>query len=119
MEPERVRVLLAFGPEGVLASAKAEGHAGKTLPGYNVACAAVTVLLRTAYETAASYDGVVVSGQAPSPGSLSFEIGRYPPAAAERLKGVGDFLSIGLSGVEREYPGLVELERSFRKPGGF
>jgi hypothetical protein len=117
--PERVRVRLAFGPDGVLESARAEGHAGATMAGYNVACAAVTVLLRTAYETAAGYDGVVVSGQAPSPGSLSFEIGRYPQAAVERLKGVGDFLSIGLSGVEREYPGLVELERYFQKPDGF
>jgi len=117
--PERVSIRLVFGPGGVLESAKAEGHAGTIMSGCNVACAAVTVLLKTAYEVAASYHGVVVSGRAPAPGSLSFEIGRYPPAAAERLKGVGDFLSIGLSGIEREYPGLVELERSFQKPDGF
>jgi len=93
----------------VLGTAVAEGHAGSVPRGANAACAAVTVLLRTAYETVASYDGVTVSGRAPAPGFLSFEVGRYPPGAVDRLKGVGDFLVVGLSGVEREYPGLIDL----------
>jgi hypothetical protein len=65
--------------------------------------------MRTAYETASGYEGVVATGRAPSPGSLSFEIARAPESLAERLKGIGDFLATGISAVEREYPGLVEL----------
>ncbi len=93
----------------MIQSAVAEGHAGNAPGGSNLACAAVTVLLRTAYETVAGYDGVTVSGRAPAPGSLSFEVGRYPPGAVDRLKGVGDFLVAGLSGIQRDYPGLIEL----------
>lgn len=100
---------MSFGPDGVLRHARAEGHAGNAKAGNNPACAAVTVLLRTAYEAAASYAGVSASGRAPAPGALSFEISGYSPETVERLRGVGDFLSIGLSGVEREYPGIVEL----------
>lgn len=109
MGPDRVRVRLRFHPDGVIESAIAEGHAGTAPVGSNVACAAVTVLLRTAYETAAGYDGVAVSGRAPGPGFMSFEVGRYPPGAVDRLKGVGDFLVAGLSCVAREYPGLIDL----------
>lgn len=107
--PERVRVRVRLGSDGALAGAEASGHAGARPAGSNVACAAVTVLLRTAYETAAAYDGVKASGRAPEPGSLSFEISRYPAQAAERLRGVADFLCTGLSAVQREYPGSVEL----------
>jgi len=107
--PERVRVRLAFWPDGSLRSAQAEGHAGTVPRGSNAACAAVTVLLRTAYETASAYEGVVATGRAPAPGQLSFEIGMAPPGAAERLRGIGDFLTTGISAIEREYPGLVDL----------
>lgn len=111
MGPDRVSIRLGYWPDGVIRYARAEGHAGTASAGDNPACAAVTVLLRTAYETAASVAGVVAHGRATAPGSLSFEIGRYPPDAAQRLRGVSDFLSIGLSGVEREYPGMVEVVR--------
>jgi len=107
--PDRVRIRLAFRPDGVLRSVGAEGHAGTVPSGYNAACAAVTVLLRTAYETVAGYDGVEAEGSAAAPGLLNFKVGRYPPGAVERLKGVGDFLAVGLSSVEREYPGLIDL----------
>jgi len=108
---DRVRVRLGYWPDGVIKYAEAEGHAGTARAGENPACAAVTVLLRTAYETSVSFSGVVAHGQAAAPGSISFEIGHYPPDAAQRLRGVSDFLSIGLSGVEREYPGMVEVVR--------
>lgn len=109
MGPDRLTVRLSFWPDGALKSAKADGHAGDRRAGANLACAAATVLLRTAYETAAGYEGVTVKGGAPTPGSLSFEIGRYPSAMAERLRGVGDFLTVGLSSVDREYPGLIDV----------
>ncbi len=109
MGSDRVLVRLSFWPDGVLKSATAEGHAGTVPAGSNTVCAAVTVLLRTAYETASGYDGVRASGRAPGPGFLGFTIGRYPPEMVDRLRGVADFLVIGLSSVEREHPGRIEL----------
>lgn len=107
--PKRVRVRLTFGPDGVLRGAVAEGHAGDGPKGANPACAAVSALLRGAFETASGYAGVSAAGEATEPGSLRFDIRRFPPEAAERLRGVGDFLCVGLSNVDREYPGLIEL----------
>lgn len=102
-------VTLAIGPDGVLRRAKALGHAGSETAGSNPACAAVTVLLRSCFETVAQQDGLRPSGQAPSPGELEFSVGLYPPEAAERLRGITEFLLTGVSGVEREYPGKVHL----------
>ena len=110
MGPDRVSVRVSYWPDGVIKSVWASGHAGAVPAGSNVACAAVTVLVRTAYETFAGYEGVDVKGRALQPGQLGFELGRYPPAFVDKLKGVGDFLLVGLSSVEREYPGLIEMK---------
>lgn len=109
MGSDGVRVGLVFDPDGILKEAGAEGHAGTAARGSNPACAAVTVLLRTAYEAMAAVPGVTVRGEAPTPGSLSFRLLHCPADAVARLRGMSDFLAVGLSGVEREYPGLIEL----------
>lgn len=105
-----VRVRIRLGPDGSIRRVDAEGHAGTEAAGSNPACAAVTVLLRTAYETLAGYPGVDVTGEAPAPGSLSFNVKKVDAAVAEKARGVGDFLLTGLSSVEREYPGRVHVE---------
>ncbi len=110
MGPDRVSVRLSYWPDGVLKSVEALGHAGTAPAGSNVACAALTVLVRTAYETIAGYAGVSVHGKASMPGQLGFEVGPYPPAVVDRLKGVGDYLLVGISSVEREFPGLIEMK---------
>ena len=107
--PNRVRIRLAFDPDGALRLVEAEGHAGTKAVGSNLACAAISVLLRGAYETIAGFPGVAVTGEAPGPGNLRFEIRRSTSESAERLRGVADFLRVGLSGVDRDYPGLIEL----------
>jgi uncharacterized protein YsxB (DUF464 family) len=106
---ELVQIRLVFGPGGILRSAEASGHAGNLKAGSNPACAAITVLLRTAYETFAAYPGVKVSGEAPDPGFLAFNVITFPPDTVEWIKGVGDFLLVGLSGVQREYPDLINV----------
>ena len=42
-----ITVIVGLGPGGNLVSADASGHALKGLPGTDIVCAAVTVLLRT------------------------------------------------------------------------
>jgi uncharacterized protein len=108
-EPGELVVRISADAEGLLRSASAEGHAGLAPAGSNIACAAVTVLLRTAYETLAQYEGVDLAGEAPSPGYMTFRVRRYAPEAAERLRGVGDFLLTGLSSIEREFPAKVRV----------
>lgn len=108
-EPPRLSVRLVLDSAGVLSLAEASGHAGAEKPGSNPACAAVTALLRSAWETMALYEGVEPQGSAPAPGAMRFSLGTYPDGAAERLRGVADFLLTGISGVEREYPGKVHL----------
>lgn len=104
-----LKVVIGLGSGGLLLSASADGHAGSSLKGENLACAAVTVLLRTAYETISAYPGVKIKGKAEKPGSLDFRISSWPEEKSERLRAVADFLVAGLSGVNREYPGLLEL----------
>lgn len=104
-----MEVRVSFGPDGVLRRVDARGHAGPEPSGSNPACAAATVLLRTAYETLCATPGVEASGEAPSPGTLYFTVRRYPAESVQRLSGIGDFLLAGLSGVEREFPGKVHV----------
>lgn len=108
-KPDVVRVRVVLAPGGWLEEVSASGHAGDQPAGSNLACAAVTVLVRTAYETLAQYDGVDIAGEAPEPGQLAFRLRRYSGADAGRLLGVRDFLLAGLSGIEREFPGAVDV----------
>lgn len=104
-----MEVKVSFDPDGILCRVEARGHAGPEPAGSNPACAAATVLLRTAYETFSSTPGVQAVGEAPSPGMLHFEVKHYPAGAVQRLRGIGDFLLVGLSSVEREYPGKINV----------
>ncbi len=65
----------------------------------------------------AQVPGARVEGSAPEPGKLWFSLRDYPPGDADRLRGIGDFLLTGLSGLEREHPGALKLttERHWRE----
>jgi len=112
-----IEVRASVGVEGVLRRVESTGHAGTDVRGKDLVCAAASVLLRTAYEAMAQIDGVKIEGAAPEPGSLWFSVRDFRPEDAERLKGIGDFLLTGLSGLEREQPGALKLttERYWRK----
>jgi len=40
---------------------------------------------------------------------LHFCVKRYPAGSVQYFQGIGDFLLVGLSSVEREYPGKVHV----------
>lgn len=115
-----IEVRACLGADGVLRRVDSSGHAGTGSAGRDLVCAAVSVLLRTAYEVLAQVPGTRVEGSAPEPGSLWFSLRDYPPGDADRLRGIGDFLLTGLSGLEREYPGALKLtmERHWREGYG-
>jgi len=110
-----VRVWL--GTDGVLRRVDSSGHAGTDGAGRDLVCAAASVLLRTAYEALAQVSGTRVEGSAPEPGRLWFSLKDFRPGDADRLRGIGDFLLTGLSGLEREHPGALKLttERHWRE----
>jgi uncharacterized protein YsxB (DUF464 family) len=111
-----IEVQASVGADGVLRRVKSAGHAGAGPRGEDLVCAAASVLLRTAYETMAQVEGVRIEGSAPEPGELWFTVRDFGSEASERLKGIGDFLLTGLSGLEREHPGALRLttERYWR-----
>ncbi len=112
-----IDVRASVGVDGVLRRVKSAGHAETDARGRDIVCAAASVLLRTAYEAMARIEGVRIEGSAPEPGSLWFSVRDFRPEDAERLRGIGDFLLVGLSGLEREHPGALKLttERYWRE----
>ena len=106
--------------EGCIARFEASGHSGGARPGEDIVCAAFTVLARTAYEALAALPGVEIAGEAPEPGQLRFAVRRVDAGSSGKAAGIADFLLTGLSSLEREYPGRVELkiERYWRENYG-
>ncbi len=99
-------VLLAVSRNKLLRRFEAKGHAGADA-GRNVACAAATILLRTAGREC-SARGIVADGSAPGPGEMAMVLSG-PAANDEWLRGVTDFLVRGMSDLQREYPDQIAL----------
>lgn len=112
-----IEVRARLGADGVLRRVDSSGHAGTDGGGRDLVCAAASVLLRTAYEALAQVSGTRVEGSAPEPGRLWFSLREFQPGDTDRLRGIGDFLLTGLSGLEREHPGALKLttERHWRE----
>ena len=102
-----VKVALEFDADGCLRGFTAGGHADGP-PGANVACAAVTVLLRTSARAVAAR-GLAEGGSAEEPGDMHLAVGPVPASKREWLRGVSDVLARGLADVSAEYPGQLEV----------
>ncbi len=105
-----IQARVVLDSEGVLKAFQAEGHAGLGPAGADPLCAAFSVLARTAWECAESISDGHASGRAEAPGRLEFEIGPVNPAAAQRLRGMTEFLLTGLAGLERDFPGRISVD---------
>ncbi len=96
--------------DGTLAAVRASGHAGGEPAGTNIACAAATVLLRTAAGLLAVAGAA--EGAADRPGEMRFTVA--PPRSGDGggaawMRGVSDFLLQGLRDLQRERPEAVAL----------
>jgi len=89
--------------DGVLRACKASGHAKAGKPGNDIVCAAVSVLMRTAFSTLSDKKGIFFRGGAPEKGQLWLETD-YNAEGREFLFCVGEFLINGLKSVAQEYP---------------
>jgi uncharacterized protein YsxB (DUF464 family) len=104
-----VRVVVELFPDGCLASFRAEGHAGETPRGANIACAAATQMLRTAARILYTVPGLVTGGDAETPGVMGVEVSRTAIADRQWLRGVTDFLLRGLRDLAAEFPRQIDV----------
>ena len=105
-----VTVKIALDNFGIPIRVEARGHIDGEKKGENLACAAVSVLIKTAYTTLLDQRGLEIDAFAPEPGELVFNVRSYPVSARESSKGISGFLISGLKEVLQEYPGSIKLE---------
>jgi uncharacterized protein YsxB (DUF464 family) len=112
-----ISIRVALDSEDRISDLHASGHEDSAFRGSAIACAGCSILLRTAYEALSGDDEVKINGKAPSTGMLSFTVRGYPEDKVGWAQGVADFLLIGLSSLEREYPSQFDIvvERNRRE----
>jgi len=87
----------------ILRACKVLGHSGAGKSGTDIVCAAVSVLIRTAYGTLSGRNGISVQYGAPEPGSFWLEVD-YNADGKDFLFAAGAFLIEGLRSVAQEFP---------------
>ena len=78
--------------------------------GENIVCAAATVLLRTAARLLEAEDGIQVSGGSETRGFLTLSIDVANEGKRDFLLAVGNFLTVGLCDLQKEFPGDCAVE---------
>jgi uncharacterized protein YsxB (DUF464 family) len=96
----------------LLRSCRVLGHAGAGRRGYDIVCAAVSVLVRTVLRVLSGREGVTVRSGAPERGELWLEV-EGTAENREFLAAAGAFLREGLLSVSGEFPEFcqVKIER--------
>ena len=98
--------------DGVLRACKAEGHARAGKTGSDIVCAAVSVLMRTAFSTLSGREGIIVRGGAPEKGQMWLESGLEASddgKGKDFLFAAGVFLLEGLKSIAQEYPNNCKI----------
>ncbi|MBN2353989.1 MAG: ribosomal-processing cysteine protease Prp [Spirochaetales bacterium] len=108
-----VKVVLELYPSGCLKSLTATGHAGAGTKDHDAVCAAVSVLVRTAWRALRREPYLQVEGRAASEGDLSVTVALRGFESEERFRGLTDFLLTGLFDLAAEHPRHVSVD--FRK----
>ena len=104
-----MRIDLRVSPDGLLRRFEAKGHAGTVRSGANVACAAATVLLRTAGRLCAEH-GVAARGGAGAPGEMRLVVSLEASSEVGWLRGMTDFLVRGMKDLQDEFPKEIILQ---------
>ena len=100
--------------DGTLRACYASGHAGAGKAGSDIVCAAVSVLIRTAFSVLSGRKGITLSGEAPEKGQMRLEAG-YTAEGKDFLFAAGQFLINGLSSVAKEFPENCRLNITVRR----
>ena len=103
-----IHVLLELDEKGELLSVEASGHANSGRKGHDIVCAAVTILLRTTVQALGSVQADVSAEQR---GSLSFRVLHYAGLQSEKLRYAAEFLWLGITSLQEEYPQAVQCKK--------
>lgn len=103
-----IKAVLTLDEMGRLISLSAKGHATIGKDGESLACAAFSVLLRTAFRCFEA-KGLVDLAAADVPGELSWSLKRLGTADSEWTRGITDYLRTGIGDLAKEYPAEVSL----------
>jgi uncharacterized protein len=103
-----IRAKIVLDEEGALLSFEASGHADRGAKGFDVVCAAFSILARTAYRSLEALPGAKLRGRASEPGSMSFEL-LEPAESVGQAAGIAGFLITGMGDLAREYPDAVAV----------
>jgi uncharacterized protein YsxB (DUF464 family) len=105
---------------GIVRSCRIEGHAGAAARGFDIVCAAVSVLARTFARALAGRRGVTAASSAPERGVFELAAS-YDEAGRDFLAGAGVFALEGFKSLAEEYPAFVSLviRPSVREEDGF
>ena len=106
-----IEIEIVMEDDGTLRACKALGHAGTGKVGTDIVCAAVSVLIRTAYGTLSNRNGISVRYGAPEPGNFWLEVD-YNADGKNFLFAAGAFLIEGLRSVAQEFPRNCKLNIS-------
>ena len=95
---------------GCIGSLASNGHAGGRPEGRNIACAAVTALVRTAAQLLCETPELGVKGAASRAGELGFSLQSVPLRQRGYVRGISNFLLRGIADIANEYPQQVNLQ---------
>jgi uncharacterized protein YsxB (DUF464 family) len=107
-----IKVDLVLENGGLLKSCGVLGHAGAGKRGWDIVCAAVSVLARTALRALSGREDIMVRSGAPERGEFWLEA-EGTAESREFLAAAGAFLSEGFLSVAEEFPEFcqVKIER--------
>ena len=102
---------LVFCQNGKLKACRAEGHSGYGKKGYDIVCATVSILMRTAVQTLSKLKGVKVESDLSTRGIVDFRVEQteFSEKLDAELEFAGKFLEDGFSSLASEYPENVIL----------
>jgi uncharacterized protein YsxB (DUF464 family) len=103
-----IEIDAALDEAGLLMSCKVTGHAKAGPKGSDVVCAAVSVLIRTAFRIFSGREGVILRGGAPERGIFRMETD-YSGSGRDFLSGAGAFLIEGFTSVAELHPEYCKL----------
>ena len=104
-----IEVQLLLDTSMCLVRLSTKGHAAREAGSASIPCAAVSALVRTTARIVEGRAGIESSGNAPHPGSLELRLYRVEAASREWLRGITDFLIVGLKDIEADYPGECRI----------
>jgi len=99
---------------GSLFSCSAEGHSGFAPKGFDIVCAAVSVLMRTTLQVLVDSYGEIIKSEITTRGKLAFRVDGVAGQNCDRLIYAADFLRTGLKSLEKEYPKYISLREQIR-----